>query len=124
MKLILGVNGLVWVGLSGSHEPQDPQRAVTSTPEHETIARVANAVRVLAALDLSLTPTRISEVYQVWHVGLSFSCCQPLVIYSESHIWLCGVQESVKSGIAIYAMLHQSYQLLAIATEIKQRLPE
>ena len=53
---------------------------------------------------------------------LSFSCCQTLATYPESHIGLCGVQESLKSGIAIHAMLHQSYQLLAIATEIKQRL--
>ena len=72
MKLILGVNGLVWVGLSGSHESQDTQRAATSTPEqHETIARVANAIRVLAALDLNLMPTRISEVYQVRHASPS-----------------------------------------------------
>lgn len=59
VSLVMGVNGLVWVGWDSSKEDKDPASM------HEEVARAANAVRVLSKLSFAVTPRHIAAVYQV-----------------------------------------------------------
>lgn len=116
VALVLGVNGLVWVGRGQTQTP-----ALDTKAAHEQVARVANALRVLARLNFAVTPARIHGVYQA-RAGLRVLAAAergvPRLVTEQQ---ACVLQQGLAACPAAHTMLHQAFLEAVLAKEVAAR---
>jgi KH domain len=150
VDIIAGLNGLVWVsphvpqsedGVPQQQQQQQQQRqqppplAGVSEPsrtQREAVARVAGAVRALAALMLQIYPDAIREAYvvRVWLVLPAVPLQCPLAMT----VWLalsppvsslhCRSQASVEAGVEIKDMTERGFLEILAQREVTRRRKE
>ncbi len=83
MEIILGCNGMIWVApqaegsenghAAGSEQQSIPNRTVTPQ-QRKAVCQVANAVRLLALLNMLIFPSSILNVCKVRSPTISIAC--------------------------------------------------
>ena len=91
VSIILGCNGMIWVAARAQQQANSSAAVgdASSTAEpavtpqqREAVCRVANAVRVLAALSMLMSPSSIMDVCKV----RNWMCCFPRCLHMQTQM--------------------------------------